>query len=119
MVKSVAGLGQPETLYKSPKPTVCGVWSRDGKWLFCSELKTGTKNLVSSNFALAIGGVFSERRLQVADLKRVESPILWCELARRRPSVPGDDHNRGAGNSGREHCHQLDGAAARAAVTQG
>ena len=56
MVKSVAGLGQPETLYKSPKPTVCGVWSRDGKWLFCSELETGANNPVYTNFALAIGG---------------------------------------------------------------
>ena len=114
----MAGLGQPETLYKSPKPTVCGVWSRDGKWLFCSELKTGTNNPVSSNFALAIGGVFSGRRLQGADLKRVESPILWCELAGRRPAIPGDDHNRGAGKSGGEHCRQLDGDAARTAVTQ-
>ena len=31
MVKSVAGLGQPETLYKSPKPTGWGE-SRGGKW---------------------------------------------------------------------------------------
>ena len=38
MVKSVTGLGQPETLYKSPKPTVCGVWSRACKWQISNGL---------------------------------------------------------------------------------